>query len=58
MNEEQLHEIRRYLASLRTDQTVNVRSYAMAIHDSFGGTTKELQEVIRREAIDLGVKHT
>ena len=57
MNIEQLQEIRRYLVSLRGDQTLNLRSYATAIQNGFGGSTKELQEIVRREAEKLGVKY-
>lgn len=58
MDENQRHEIRRYLASLRADQSIDVRSYASAIQSSFAGSSKELQEIIRREAIDIGVRCT
>jgi len=54
MNEKLLQEVRRYLASLRPDQTVNALAYAMAIEPGSGCTTRELQEAIRREAKALG----
>ena len=51
MNDEFLQKVRRYLnlTSLRSDQTVNTLTYAMAIEPRSGCSARDQQEVIPRE---------
>jgi hypothetical protein len=53
-----IEEVRRHLASLPANATVDTFAYANAIEGAFQASLREIQAVIRREAQFLGVTFT
>jgi len=50
--------VRRHLASAPSNAIVDTFAYANAIEGAFQASLREIREVIRREARDLGVACT
>jgi hypothetical protein len=57
-NKDLIDEVRRHLASAPSNAIVDTFAYANAIEGAFQSPLREIQEVIRREARDLGVACT
>ncbi len=57
-NKDLIDEVRRHLATIPDTSSVDTLAYANAIGSAFQTSLREVQAVIRREALNLGVRCT